>query len=111
MVPTKPVGDFAMYLESAVHLLEHGALDPEFVYMPGYVAMAAAGVCALGGGVLAVKLVGAVLARADGGGGVRDHRGAVGTGGRRWWPGWPTRCGRRASPSPASPAPTCRRRC
>jgi hypothetical protein len=34
-VPTKPVGDFAMYLESAVHLYEHGALDPEFVYMPG----------------------------------------------------------------------------
>ena len=61
LVPTKPVGDFAMYLESAVHLQQHGALDPEFVYMPGYVALAAA-VFALGGGLLAVKLVGAVLA-------------------------------------------------
>ncbi len=61
IVPTKPVGDFAMYLESAVHLFERGALDPEFVYMPGYVAMAA-GVFGLGGGVLAVKLVMAVLA-------------------------------------------------
>jgi 4-amino-4-deoxy-L-arabinose transferase-like glycosyltransferase len=62
LVPTKPVGDFAMYLESAVHLLEHGRLDPEFVYMPGYVMLAAA-VMGLGGGLLAVKLVlGALLA-------------------------------------------------
>ena len=61
LVPTKPVGDFAMYLESAAHVLEHGQLDPEFVFMPGYVLMAAA-VMGLGGGLLAVKLVlGALL--------------------------------------------------
>src|SRR5689334_19286728 len=59
-VPTKPVGDFAMYLESAAHVVEHGALDSEFVYMPGYVFLLA-GVQALGGGVLAAKLVGAAL--------------------------------------------------
>src|SRR4051794_35823084 len=59
-VPTKPVGDFAMYLESAAHLVEHGALDPEFVYMPGYVFLAAL-VRAAGGGLLAVKLAGAGL--------------------------------------------------
>jgi 4-amino-4-deoxy-L-arabinose transferase-like glycosyltransferase len=67
LVPTKPVGDFAMYLESAAYLLEHGALDPEFVYMPGYVA-AAAGVMGLGGGLLAIKLVlGALLSAAGAG--------------------------------------------
>lgn len=59
-VPTRPVGDFAMYLEAAAHLRAHGALDPEFVYMPGYVLLLAT-VQALGGGVLAAKLVGAVL--------------------------------------------------
>jgi 4-amino-4-deoxy-L-arabinose transferase-like glycosyltransferase len=60
-VPTRPVGDFAMYLESAVHLFEHRALDPEFVYMPGYVGFAA-GLMALGAGLLTIKLVVAVLA-------------------------------------------------
>jgi 4-amino-4-deoxy-L-arabinose transferase-like glycosyltransferase len=60
VVPTKPVGDFAMYLESAAHVVEHGALDPEFVYMPGYVFVLAL-VQALGGGVLAAKIVGALL--------------------------------------------------
>jgi len=60
LVPTRPVGDFAMYLESAAHVVEHGALDPEFVYMPGYVFLLAL-VQALGGGVLAAKLVGAAL--------------------------------------------------
>jgi 4-amino-4-deoxy-L-arabinose transferase-like glycosyltransferase len=61
LVPTRPVGDFAMYLESAAHVLEHGQLDPEFVYMPGYVLMAAA-VMGVGGGLLAVKLIfGALL--------------------------------------------------
>lgn len=59
-VPTKPVGDFAMYVESAAHLVEHGSLDPEYVYMPGYVFLVAA-VQALGGGWLAIKLVGAVV--------------------------------------------------
>ena len=59
-VPTKPVGDFAMYVESAAHLLEHGSFDSEYVYMPGYVFLVAA-VQALGGGLLATKLVGAVL--------------------------------------------------
>jgi 4-amino-4-deoxy-L-arabinose transferase-like glycosyltransferase len=59
-VPTKPVGDFAMYLESAAHVVQHGALDPEFVYMPGYVFVLAL-VQALGGGALAAKLLGAAL--------------------------------------------------
>jgi 4-amino-4-deoxy-L-arabinose transferase-like glycosyltransferase len=57
VVPTRPVGDFAMYLESAAHLVAHGAFDPEFIYMPGYV-FALAGVQALGGGVFAAKLLG-----------------------------------------------------
>jgi len=60
-VPSRPVGDFAMYLESARHLLEHGSFDDHFVYMPGYVLMAAA-VQWLGGGWLAVKLTVAALA-------------------------------------------------
>jgi 4-amino-4-deoxy-L-arabinose transferase-like glycosyltransferase len=60
-VPTKPVGDFAMYLESAAYLLEHRALDPEFVFMPGYVGFVA-GLMALGAGVLTIKLVVAVAA-------------------------------------------------
>jgi hypothetical protein len=59
-VPSKPVGDFAMYVESAAHLVEHGSLDPEYVYMPGYIFLIAP-VQALGGGWLAIKLVGAVL--------------------------------------------------
>src|SRR5690348_1622275 len=49
-----------MYLESAAHLVAHRALDPEFVYMPGYVLLLAA-VQALGGGLLAAKLVGVAL--------------------------------------------------
>lgn len=61
LVPSRPVGDFALYFESAAHLLEHGALDPEFIYMPGYIVLLAA-VQALGGGVLAAKMIGAVLA-------------------------------------------------
>jgi 4-amino-4-deoxy-L-arabinose transferase-like glycosyltransferase len=60
LVPTRPVGDFAMYVESAAHLVEHGALDPEFVYMPGYVLLLAL-VQAAGGGLLAAKLVGVAL--------------------------------------------------
>jgi 4-amino-4-deoxy-L-arabinose transferase-like glycosyltransferase len=59
-VPTKPVGDFAMYVESAAHLVAHGSLDSEYVYMPGYIFLIAP-VQALGGGWLATKLVGAVL--------------------------------------------------
>jgi hypothetical protein len=66
LVPTHPVGDFAMYLESAAHLVAHGALDPEFVYMPGYVLLLAA-VKALGGGLLAAKLVTVVLSGAAAG--------------------------------------------
>ncbi len=57
LVPTRPVGDFALYLESAAHLLAHHALDAEFIYMPGYVLLLA-GVQALGGGLLAAKMVG-----------------------------------------------------
>lgn len=60
-VPSKPVGDFAMYMEAATHLRMHGAFDEQFIYMPGYVLMAA-GVQALGGRWLAVKLAGAALA-------------------------------------------------
>jgi 4-amino-4-deoxy-L-arabinose transferase-like glycosyltransferase len=67
LVPTKPVGDFAMYLESASHVVEHGALDPEFVYMPGYVLLVA-GILGLGGGLLAIKLIlGALLGAAGAG--------------------------------------------
>src|SRR5688572_4706307 len=65
-VPSKPVGDFAMYLESAAHVVEAGELDPEFVCMPGYVFLLAA-IRFLGGGVLAAKIVGAVLAGAAAG--------------------------------------------
>jgi 4-amino-4-deoxy-L-arabinose transferase-like glycosyltransferase len=57
VVPTRPVGDFAMYLESARYLVEHHSLDPAFIYMPGYVFLAA-GVYAFGGGLLAVKMIG-----------------------------------------------------
>jgi len=57
LVPTRPVGDFAMYLESAAHLVSHHALDGEFIYMPGYVLLVAA-LQALGGGLLAAKLIG-----------------------------------------------------
>jgi 4-amino-4-deoxy-L-arabinose transferase-like glycosyltransferase len=57
VVPTRPVGDFAMYLESARYLVEHHALDPEFIYMPGYVYLAA-GIYAFGGGLLAIKMIG-----------------------------------------------------
>ena len=60
VVPTTPVGDFAMYVESAAHLVEHGGFDSEYVYMPGYIFLIAP-VQALGGGWLATKLVGAVL--------------------------------------------------
>ncbi len=59
LVPTRPVGDFAMYIESARYIVEHRALDPEFIYMPGYVGMVAA-VQALGGGLLAIKMIGVV---------------------------------------------------
>jgi hypothetical protein len=59
-VPTKPVGDFAMYVESAAHLASHGSFDSEYIFMPGYIFLVAP-VQALGGGWLATKLVGAVL--------------------------------------------------
>lgn len=59
-VPSKPVGDFAMYLESAAHVVAHGAFDGEFVYMPGYVLLLA-GLQALGGGWMAAKVLGALL--------------------------------------------------
>jgi hypothetical protein len=58
-VPSKPVGDFAMYVESAAHLVKLGSFDHEYIFMPGYVFLLA-GVQALGGGWLACKLVGAV---------------------------------------------------
>jgi hypothetical protein len=57
VVPTIPVGDFATYRESAMQLAELGRLDHGFVYMPGWVVLLAA-VHALGGEVLAAKLLG-----------------------------------------------------
>jgi 4-amino-4-deoxy-L-arabinose transferase-like glycosyltransferase len=66
LVPTRPVGDFSMYLESAAYLVQHGALDPEFVYMPGYVLLLAL-VQSLGGGVLAAKVLAALLGGAAAG--------------------------------------------
>jgi 4-amino-4-deoxy-L-arabinose transferase-like glycosyltransferase len=59
-VPTKPVGDFAMYVESAAHLASHGGFDSEYIFMPGYIFLIAP-VQALGGGWLTTKLVGAIL--------------------------------------------------
>lgn len=56
-VPTKPVGDFALYRESAAYLVEHGSLDSGFVFMPGYVLLLAL-LERLGGGLLAAKLLG-----------------------------------------------------
>lgn len=69
-VPSRPVGDFALYRESAAYLVEHHALDPQFIYMPGYVFLLAA-VEALGGGLLAAKMIGvaagtAIVASAGG---------------------------------------------
>ncbi len=60
LVPTKPVGDFAMYLESAAYLAEHHELDPEFIFMPGYVLLLTP-IQILGGGWLAAKILGAVI--------------------------------------------------
>jgi 4-amino-4-deoxy-L-arabinose transferase-like glycosyltransferase len=57
VVPSRPVGDFALYRESAAYLVEHGHLDPEFIYMPGYVFMLAA-IQAVGGGLLVEKMLG-----------------------------------------------------
>jgi 4-amino-4-deoxy-L-arabinose transferase-like glycosyltransferase len=70
LVPSRPVGDFALYRESAAYLVEHHALDPQFIYMPGYVFLLAA-VEALGGGLLAAKMIGvaagtAIVAAAGG---------------------------------------------
>jgi len=62
-VPSRPVGDFALYRESASYLLEHGALDPEFIYMPGYVFLLAL-VEGLGGGLLAAKMIGVLAGTA-----------------------------------------------
>ena len=59
-VPTVPVGDFATYRESANYLLEFGSLDHGFIYMPGFVLLLA-GVSALGGDLLAQKMIGVVL--------------------------------------------------
>jgi len=63
LVPSRPVGDFALYRESAAYLVEHHALDPQFIYMPGYVFLLAA-VEALGGGLLAAKMIGVVAGTA-----------------------------------------------
>jgi len=59
-VPTIPVGDFAMYRESATHLVEHGFLDGGFIYMPGLVLMLAA-LQALGGELASAKVLGALF--------------------------------------------------
>lgn len=65
LVPTRPVGDFALYREAAEYLADQGRLDPEFVYMPGYVMMLAGlrWLCAgwsEGGILMAAKLIGVV---------------------------------------------------
>jgi hypothetical protein len=57
LVPSKPVGDFAMYVESAAHLVAHGRFDPQFVYMPGYILLIAP-IQALGGGLGAGAVAG-----------------------------------------------------
>jgi hypothetical protein len=59
-VPTIAVGDFAMYRESATHLVEHGYLDGGFIYMPGLVLMLAA-LQALGGELASAKVLGALF--------------------------------------------------
>jgi len=59
-VPTIPVGDFAMYRESANYLFEWGHLDGGFVYMPGLVLLLAA-LQAAGGEIVAAKLMGALF--------------------------------------------------
>ena len=93
LVPTRPVGDFAMYIESARHLAEQRSLDPEFIYMPGYVALVAV-VHALGGGLLAIKMIGVVAGGAGGGRGVRDDAPAVRAPRRRSSRACWSRCGR-----------------
>ena len=128
-VPTVPVGDFATYRESANYLLEFGSLDHGFIYMPGFVLMLA-GVTALGGDLLAQKMIGVVLGTlaaaaifgitarlADFDPSDRDGDGAGDAAARRlcpcptrWSRRCSTRCGRRASRWRASSAPTCRRR-
>jgi hypothetical protein len=57
VVPTVPVSDFAMYRESANYLSEFRALDPGFIYMPGFVALLA-WVKDAGGDLFAQKLLG-----------------------------------------------------
>jgi hypothetical protein len=57
LVPTVPVGDFATYRESANYLVEFGAFDNGFIYMPGFVVLLA-GVQRMGGALLAQKLLG-----------------------------------------------------
>ncbi|HEY8927312.1 MAG TPA: hypothetical protein VIU64_23175, partial [Polyangia bacterium] len=59
-VPTIPVGDFAMYRESANHLVEHGFLDGGFIYMPGLVLLLAA-LQSLGGELASAKVLGALF--------------------------------------------------
>ncbi|HEY2900748.1 MAG TPA: hypothetical protein VGL59_09250 [Polyangia bacterium] len=56
-VPTVPVGDFAMYRESANYLSEWGALDHGFIYMPGFVVLLAM-IKDAGGDLLAQKFLG-----------------------------------------------------
>ena len=62
-VPSRPVGDFALYREAAAYLFDQGQLDGEFVYMPGYVMVLAA-LRACGGELLADKMVGVVAGTA-----------------------------------------------
>jgi hypothetical protein len=59
-VPTIPVGDFAMYRESANYLVEWGHLDSGFIYMPGVVLLLAV-VQVAGGEIVAAKLMGALF--------------------------------------------------
>jgi hypothetical protein len=61
LVPTVPRSDYEMYWRQAEHLVQHGALDPGLVTMPGWVALLAL-VQRLGGGLLAAKLLGVAFA-------------------------------------------------
>ena len=100
LVPTRPVGDFAMYIESARYLVEHRVLDPEFIYMPGYVGMVAA-VQALGGGLFAIKMIGVVAGGLAAAAVYGHRRGCCLARRPRSWPACCARCGPAGSRSPA----------
>ena len=98
-----------MYWSRPRTSLEHDALDPEFIYMPGYVVSGSPPCYALGGGLSRPSCSASPRAgwrRPPS----RDRARAVfERGAARRWRGCSARSGPRGSPSPASSAPTCRR--